>query len=117
MILVLATMLSTGFVTLVTIVTGYRHINSLWTFGPVYWILRDSGKKKDSILSIGFMRQTSSPWRTGKGLQVRCNKYIFQLGLCKKANQTVSDDDHSGLLYALKGHQLTTPVKEIREWK
>ena len=52
MILVLATMLSTGFVTLVTIVTGYRHINSLWTFGPVYWILRDSGKKKDSILSI-----------------------------------------------------------------
>ena len=116
MILVLVTMLSTGFVTLVTLITGYCYINSLWTFGPVYWILRDSGKKKDKIVSIGFMRQTSSPWRTGKGLQIRFNKYIFQLGFCKKSNQTVLDDDN-GLLYALKGHQLTTPVKEIREWK
>ena len=116
MILVLVAGLSTGCVTLVTLISGYRHLNSLWTFGPVYWILRDSGKKKESIVSIGFMRQTSAPWRTGKGLQVRCNKYIFQLGFCKKANQNVSDD-HSGLLYALKGHQLTTPVKEIREWK
>lgn len=117
MIWIWALGLSTGCVTFFTLVSGHRYINSVWTFGPIYWILRDSGTKKDKPLSIGFMRQTSHPWRTGKGVQVRVSKYVYQIGLSRKAQKDIVDDEHSGLLYALKGHQLKTPVKEIRKWK
>lgn len=61
MILVLVAGLSTGCVTLVTLISGYRHLNSLWTFGPVYWILRDSGKKKREYCQYWFYEADKCP--------------------------------------------------------
>lgn len=103
-------------VTMVTVSTGYRHLNTVWIAGLLYWIVRDSDKagKFPVSLGFGFMRQTSSPWKTGWGLQIRFLKYIYQIGLCRKSKDL---DDQSGLLYAVKGRILDTPITEIGEWQ
>lgn len=102
-------------VTLVTAHTGYRNLNSLWVLGPFYWIVRDSDVKRKLPISMtmGFMRQTSPPWRTGYGIQMRVGKYTYQLGLCFKSDKK---DYTEGLLYAVKGRILETPVQEIGDW-
>lgn len=104
---------SASIVTMVTIWTGLRHTNSVWVVGPFYWIVRDFKTSKYPI-SLGFMRQTSSPWNTGRGLQIQVYKYSYQIGVCHKAIQM---DDQSGLLFAVKGRILETPSTEIGEWK
>jgi len=103
-------------VTMVTISTGYKHLNTVWIAGPIYWIVRDSDQTKrfPVSLSFGFMRQTSHPWKTGWGVQVRVCKYIYQFGVCRKPRGL---DDQSGLLYAVKGRILDTPITEIGEWQ
>lgn len=101
------------FTTVITIWTGYKHLNNVWLFGPVYWIVRDV-KPSKGIVSIGFMRQTSNPWKTGKGIQIQSSKYSYQIGVCRKSK---SMDDQSGLLFAVKGRILETPITEIGEWK
>lgn len=102
-------------VTFVTTYTGYRHLNSLWVLGPIYWIIRDSDShgKLPILLSTGFMRQTSYPWRTGCGVQICIMKYTYQFGVCLKSKKS---DDTDGLLHAVKGRILETPVQEIGEW-
>lgn len=88
-------------------------MNNLYTIGPLYWITRDTGTYQDRILAIGFMRQTSAPWRVGRGLHIRFGKYSFQIGLSKKSKKT---DDTEGLLYAMQGRVLNTTVAEIGDW-
>lgn len=96
-----------------TVWTGYKHLNSVWIAGPLYWIVRDFKTSKYPI-SVGFMRQTSSPWKTGCGLQIQTRKYSYQIGVCRKSTYM---DDQSGLLFAVKGRILETPITEIGEWK
>lgn len=84
---------------------------SLWFF---YTILRDIGNKGDPIISIGFMRQTCFPWKTGRGIQFRMGKYIFQIGVCKSNKNIEKDTD--GLLYAMQGRLLNDVPNEIGRW-
>ena len=88
-------------------------MNNLYTIGPLYWITRDTVTYQDRILAIGFMRQTSAPWRVGRGLHIRFGKYSFQVGLSKKSKKTY---DTEGLLYAMQGRVLNTTVAEIGDW-
>lgn len=88
-------------------------LNRLQYIGPVYWITRDNTPKGTPLLSIGFMRQTSFPWKIGKGIQVSLHNYSFQLGICKKSNHY---DEEEGILGALGGRYLDTSTKDIREW-
>lgn len=116
MIWVSSCLIIISIVTIITVSTGYKHLNTVWIAGPVYWIVRDSDKTKrfPTSLTFGFMRQTSPPWKTGWGIQIRMFKYIYQLGLCRKSKEL---DDQSGLLYAVKGRILDTPITEIGEWQ
>lgn len=100
-------------VTIVTVWKGYQTLNSLWVMGNFYWILRDSGAYSQPILGFGFMRQTSSPWKTGKGIQIRVGKYVHQMGICKKSPELAEQE---GLLYSIQGRILETPTKEIGDW-
>jgi len=77
------------------------------------WITKNTGKKGDPIIAKGFMRQTSAPWLTGKGIQIRFGKYSFQIGVCGKP-QDLKDQD--GLLYAMQGRMLELDVDKIGEW-
>jgi len=86
-------------------------LNLVLGIGYIYWILRDT--HKGFSVSIGFMRETDYPWRTGKGMQLGLGKYAFQIGLCKRTNAI---DEMNGLLNALKGRELTHKPKEISEW-
>lgn len=103
-------------VTIVTVLSAHRHINTLWVFGPFYWILRDTeySNKLRFPIRLGFMRQTTPPWRIGYGVQVKVHKYFYQFGVCRKPKNV---DDTNGLLYAVKGRILETPIKEIGEWQ
>jgi hypothetical protein len=89
-------------------------VNKLYVFGKLYWILRDVGKAEDRHLSKGFMRQTSSPWLTGSGIQFRIGKYVLQIGTCKNPQRLHEDD---GLLYALQGRIMDSKPKDIRDWR
>lgn len=100
-------------VVMLTLWTGYKNLNSVWITGPIYWIVRDIKQSKLPI-SVGFMRQTSYPWKTGRGIQVQIHKYSYQIGVCRKSRYI---DDQSGLLFAVKGRILETPITEIGEWK
>jgi len=80
----------------------------------VYWIRKNTGKKSDPVICKGFMRQTSAPWLTGNGLQIRFGKYTFQIGICGKPQKL---DDQSGLLYAIQGRLLDSNPDEIGEWR
>ena len=88
-------------------------LNRLQYIGPIYWITRDNTPKDYPLLSIGFMRQTSFPWKIGKGLQVSFGRYSFQFGICKKSNHS---DETEGILGALGGRYLDTSTRDIREW-
>ena len=89
-------------------------MNAVQSVGPVYWICRDVIPTGTPFIAHGFMRQTSAPWRVGKGIQIRFKKHTFQIGLSRKSKQ-VSDD--IGLLYAVQGRYLDDKPKEIRDWK
>lgn len=91
-------------------------MNRLQYVGPIYWITRDIGKTGDPVLSVGFMRQTSYPWKTGRGVQVRIKQYTFQIGICKAHKNNVIDEE-TGLLHALGGRLLEDDVTTIRKWK
>lgn len=89
-------------------------MNKLHSLGVFYFIIRDIGKKKDPVLSLGFMRQTGYPWKSGKGLQLRIGKCVIQFGLCV-ANKKVKEENE-GLLYAMKGRLLEDKPGEIGNW-
>ena len=89
-------------------------MNAVQSVGSVYWICRDVIPTGTPFIAPGFMRQTSAPWRVGKGIQIRFKKHTFQIGLSRKGKQ-VSDD--TGLLYAVQGRYLDDKPKEIRDWK
>lgn len=80
----------------------------------MYWIIRDIGKPKDPIFSIGFMRQTGYPWKSGKGPQIRVGKYVLQIGICK-ANKDIKEEQ-DGLVYAMQGRMMEETPKEIGSW-
>ena len=89
-------------------------MNNLYVLYKIYWIIKNTGKKKDPFIAKGFMRQTSAPWLTGKGVQVRFGKYSFQIGVCGKPQKL---DDQDGLLYAIQGRLLDWDPDEIGNWK
>lgn len=88
-------------------------MNVLQAVGPLYWITRDNGTKGIPFISPGFMREIDEPWRTGKGIQVRLFKYVFQLGLCRK---NPNKNEEEGLLFAMKGRDMKLKAKEISSW-
>lgn len=88
-------------------------MNNLYVFYKLYWIIKNTGKKGDPIVTSGFMRQTSSPWLTGKGLQIRLGKYSFQVGVCGKPQNL---DDQGGLLYAMQGRLMEESPDKIGDW-
>ena len=89
-------------------------MNNLYVLYKLYWITKNTGKKGDPFIAKGFMRQTSSPWLTGKGLQIRFGKYSFQIGICGKPQKL---DDQDGLLYAIQGRLLDWDPDEIGNWQ
>jgi hypothetical protein len=91
-------------------------LNRLQYIGFVYWITRDNGKKGDPFLSVGFMRQTASPWKVGKGVQVRLSKYTVQVGVCRSNKSRISSEA-DGLLHAMGGRLMEEDAATIRRWK
>lgn len=89
-------------------------MNRLYSLGVFYWIIRDIGKPRDPVVSIGFMRQTGYPWKSGKGPQVRLGKYLLQFGLCRSKKEIQEERD--GLLYAMQGRLLEEKPSEIGSW-
>jgi hypothetical protein len=87
-------------------------LNLVLGLGFIYWVLRDT--HKGFSMSLGIMRETNYPWRTGNGIQIGIGKYVFQIGFCKRNNAI---DEMNGLLNALKGRELHHKPKEIREWR
>lgn len=92
-------------------------MNNLHTIGPLYWVIRDNANDKTPKLAMAFMRQTGFPWRVGRGIQLKMNKYSFQIGLSKKTKEIDTLDEAEGLLYAMQGRVMETSVLEIGEWK
>jgi hypothetical protein len=92
-------------------------MNNLHTIGPIYWVLKDNATSKTPKLAMAFMRQTGSPWRVGRGIQLKMNKYSFQIGLSKKAKTTDDLGELDGLLYAMQGRVMETSVLEIGDWQ
>lgn len=88
-------------------------MNRLFYIGPLYWILRDNGKKGDKVLGWGFMRQTSPPWKVGRGPHIRVGRYAFQFGLARKTGVKTEED---GLLMSIQGRFLDTKPGDIRDW-
>lgn len=89
-------------------------MNNLYVFSRLYWILKNTGKKGQKLLSVGFMRQTSPPWLTGKGIQFRFGKYQLQVGVCGNPQKL---DDKDGLLYAMQAKVMDIDVAKIGDWK
>lgn len=89
-------------------------MNNLYVVKNVYWIMKNTGTKGTKFVSRGFMRQTSSPWLTGSGVQLRFGKYVFQIGLCGKPKEL---DDTTGLLYAMQAREMEAQPRDIRGWK
>jgi hypothetical protein len=89
-------------------------MNAVQSVGPVYWICRDVVPAGTPFIASGFMRQTSAPWRIGKGIQIKVRKHTFQIGI-SKVGSDMSDDD--GLMTAIQGRFLKDKAKEIRDWK
>jgi hypothetical protein len=59
------------------------------------------------------MRQTSPPWKVGKGPQIRIGKYAFQFGLARKTGMKTEED---GLLMAVQGRFMDTKPGDIGDW-
>jgi hypothetical protein len=91
-------------------------MNRLYTTGFLYVIVRDIGKPKDRIISTGFMRQTGTPWKTGKGIQLRIGKYVTQIGVCKADKERAHLHEQDGLLYAMQGRLMEEPPSKIGNW-
>lgn len=91
-------------------------MNRLRTLGIVYVIIRDIGKPKERIISIGFMRQTGPPWKTGKGIQIRIGKYVTQVGVCRTNAGLRNLQEADGLLYAMQGRLMEDPPSKIGSW-
>lgn len=91
-------------------------MNRLYSIWFLYGILRDIGTQKDPLVSIGFMRQTGPPWKTGKGLQLRFGKYILQVGLCRTSKDLRHVKEDDGLLYAMQGRLLEEDPNKIGSW-
>lgn len=89
-------------------------MNKLYVAGSVYWILRDNSNKQGRRLSIGFMRQTNPPWKTGRGLNVRVGRYSLQIGFCKQEREVAEEE---GLLYAMQGRELDLAPNKIGDWR
>lgn len=87
-------------------------MNLVQNVGRVYWIIRDIGKPSDPLIARGYMRQTSSPWLIGRGIQVRVSKWTCQIGICDRAGEYEEDE---GLLRALDGRELLMDPEEIGE--
>ena len=90
-------------------------LNAVTLFGSLYWIIRDNSSLNIPHVSIGFMRQTSHPWKIGKGLQFRFSNYSVQVGLCRSHNSFKTEED--GLLEALGGRILEEDASTIRNWR
>jgi hypothetical protein len=88
-------------------------MNKIQSVGPVYWITRDFVMSNHPVISKGFMRETSYPWRMGKGVQIKFRKHTFQLGVCNKPKA----GEERNLLTMIEGHYMDTPPSELREWK
>jgi len=89
-------------------------MNAVQAVGPVYWICRDIVPPNTRLFAWGFMRQTSAPWRVGKGIQIKLKKHTFQIGI-SKVGSDMSEED--GLMTAVQGRFLQAKAKEIRDWK
>ena len=115
MIIILITVSVTLVTTLgIVFISFYRYINQLWTIGPLYWITRDNTSLQSPIVAVGFMRQTNHPWKTGKGLQIRINRYALQVGICKK---TQPINETNGILGAIGGRIMEEDTSTIRNWR
>lgn len=79
-------------------------LNKLQYIGFLFWITKDDGLKGEPILSYGFMRQTSPPWKIGRGIQVRVRLHTFQIGFCRSANLEDPNDEVAALEYILSGY-------------
>ena len=105
------------FVLMPTVLSGYivfkDTLNLLQAIGPVYWVYRDYVPPHTPFVSIGFMRETSAPWRIGKGLQISAFSRCFQVGLCKKRHYQNPID---GELAVVGGRFMETPPEEIGNW-
>lgn len=91
-------------------------MNRLYSISFVYAILRDIGKNGDPLVSIGFMRQTGPPWKTGKGVQIRVKKYVLQLGICRSNKKITREEHELGLLYAMQARLLEDKPNKIGNW-
>lgn len=78
-------------------------------FLRIYWITRNTGVLGTPYISSAFMKQTSSPWWNGKGIQFRCRTYTFQIGVLTYQS--------GGLIEQLGGRYLEETPKEIRSWR
>lgn len=88
-------------------------LNLIHRLGSIYWILRDTGKKGDKVISSGWLRQAAPPWMVGHGLQIRAGKYVFQIGTFVTSE---FNDEEDGVLSAMQGRKLDMAPKDIRSW-
>lgn len=88
-------------------------LNTVQVAGRVYWIVRDLVPKGTRRFSRAFMRETESPWRTGKGIQLRVSNKTIQVGICDKGRP---GDDLDGLVYAMQGRLLVDSPHVIGNW-
>lgn len=84
-------------------------LNKLQIVGPIYWITKNNVSKAQPVVAVGFMHETSEPWRAGKGIQVRFGSRSFHVGICKKHDY----DEVSGILSATKGRFLELSPSDI----
>lgn len=89
------------------------YLNVVHKLGPLYLITRDTGAPTTPRVSRGFMRQTSSPWGTGNGVQVRIGKFVTQVGIWKHPQDL---NEQEGLLHAMQGRIMDVSVDEIGDW-
>jgi hypothetical protein len=89
-------------------------LNAVQAVGPVYWIYRDIVHPNTPLIAWGYMRQTSAPWRVGKGIQIKVRKHTFQIGL-SRVGFKMSDEE--GLMSAVQGRYLKFKANEIGDWK
>jgi hypothetical protein len=75
----------------------------------LYWITRDIGVKGTPIICKATMRGTGAPYWRGRGIQFRCGKLTFQVGVLK-----VRVDSLESQISAVGW--LDTPTKQLRKW-
>lgn len=88
-------------------------LNTVQVAWRIYWIVRDLVPTDTPVVSKGFMRETESPWRTGRGLQFKLPRRIIQIGICDKGR---NGDDFEGLVYAMQGRLLDDSPHVIGNW-